>query len=722
MSWYVKLDEHTIQVEDVSIVKRVNEIPTFEFICGSEWRDALQVPLTKVVLCHKEQPFLEGYVTSVEDREDKIRVRGFHKLIELNWVYVKKDNSYRVQYDNVPVNEIASELLVDTSYTLSECPTDIISIRFEYATKWTALKKLAEITGTYIVVKDSQISLVSELPSLDVDLTDYQEKPAEDNIPVKRVIALGSGDGINQVETVVEDESVTAGREVAVSFRDIDNVETLRILAQRYLAHLNAKMRAAKAKALIDYFPFLEPGYKVKDKVIHSVKVGPLDEVHMELGAAEESFVHKDKQLEEATTIEQTVEQGATNIYCVNEADNADSSHPMSLNFYIPPEAVAINRVKLNMTIEPFRAYSKGAMAGGGTTVTSSSGGGTVITTSSGGGVVTTTDDAPGPIGLSWCYHRIGSEMHSHAVDLGSHSHNVDISTDTAGSHKHKIMDWSTDLSSDYGNIWSKYYLLNSSGELFFVYLRSRDDQDNGPVDAYSWSSGSHSHDVSGSTDTVSLSGDSGIVQSDSYSGYVGIRAKAPAPEPSGTPIGYYILIYFANRSYADRVYNYEVINVTKGTTIDSGSWSVDYGEYASKTIYTTEVDAGDVIEYRVQDSSGNWHVWDKMMMQIMAVTEHDHDVEIPDHTHEVNIPNHTHEVTIPNHQHDLEFGIYEEWNDVDVTINVNGTDVATVSESIQDLEITDYITQGWNTVTLTPTNRCRLNTHIYIQIFIRSR
>jgi len=716
MTWHVELDKHAILVEDVSIVKKVNEIPSFEFICGSEWKDALQTPMTKVTLYYKEQPFLEGYVTSVEDREEKIRVRGLHKLIELNWVYVKKDNNYRVQYDNVQVNEIANELLTDTSYTLGDCPTDVISIRFEYATKWTALQKLAEITGTYIVVKDSEISLVSELPNLDVDLTDYQEKPAEDNIPVKRVIALGSGDGINQVETVVEDESVTTGREVAVSFRDIDNVETLKILAQRYLAKMNAKMRAAKAKAIIDYFPFLEPGYKVNDKVIHAVKVGPMDEVHMELGSAEESFVHKDKQLEEATTIEQTVEQGATNIYCVNEADNADSSHPMTLNFYVPPEAVTINRVKLNMTIEPFRAYAKSAVAGGGTVVTSSAGGGTV----------TTTDDAPAATSFSILDSFVSLEDHRHTIEWNSclHTHDIDITnveTDDAGYHKHKIMDWSTDLSSDYGNIWSKYYLRNSSGDLFFVYLRSRDDQDNGPTDAYSWYDGTHSHmvDIQGETD---VTGDTPVdprtyaVRQEYDTGWAYVEVQAPSPVGTGSYSinRWYVMASLQNHHGSTHDYEWELENVTKGITLASGTWSsVDNGEAKFYELSTDDIDVGDKIRFSFRTTSGRAYYMDKGTLVVMPITQHSHDVDIPSHTHEVNIP---------EHSHDLEFGIYEEWNDVDVTINVNGTDVTTVSENVQDLEITDYITQGWNTVTLTPTNRCRLNTHIYVQIFIRSR
>jgi hypothetical protein len=51
--------------------------------------------------------------------------------------------------------------------------------------------------------------------------------------------------------------------------------------------------------------------------------------------------------------------QGATNIYCVNNSENCDSTHPMYLRFYLPSEAVAVNRLKLNFKMKNFRADSK---------------------------------------------------------------------------------------------------------------------------------------------------------------------------------------------------------------------------------------------------------------------------------------------------------------------------------------------------------------------------
>lgn len=50
--------------------------------------------------------------------------------------------------------------------------------------------------------------------------------------------------------------------------------------------------------------------------------------------------------------------QGATNIYAISEAENCDSSHPLNMRFFIPNDAVAINKVKLNFKMKNYRAYS----------------------------------------------------------------------------------------------------------------------------------------------------------------------------------------------------------------------------------------------------------------------------------------------------------------------------------------------------------------------------
>ena len=80
--------------------------------------------------------------------------------------------------------------------------------------------------------------------------------------------------------------------------------------------------------------------------------------------------------------------QGATNLFAIPYADNADQTHPAKFRVYIPEGMVRINKMLLSWQIAAFRAYSTGAAAGGGTTKTSSSGGGSTQTTTTNDTVV----------------------------------------------------------------------------------------------------------------------------------------------------------------------------------------------------------------------------------------------------------------------------------------------------------------------------------------------
>lgn len=51
--------------------------------------------------------------------------------------------------------------------------------------------------------------------------------------------------------------------------------------------------------------------------------------------------------------------QGATNIYALTESENCDESFPLNMRFFLPDEAVAINRVTLNFRTQKFRAYNQ---------------------------------------------------------------------------------------------------------------------------------------------------------------------------------------------------------------------------------------------------------------------------------------------------------------------------------------------------------------------------
>ncbi len=134
--------------------------------------------------------------------------------------------------------------------------------------------------------------------------------------------------------------------------------------------------------------------------------------------------------LQERARIEQTYSQGATNLMQIAYADNADSSHPARLKFFVPAEMVRINKLILQYQLEPFRAFSQATGGGGGTTQTTSNGGGlssttanggtTSSTTSSGGGTSDTTASGGGTITSSEVDENIGGRGgHNHGIPQG---------------------------------------------------------------------------------------------------------------------------------------------------------------------------------------------------------------------------------------------------------------------------------------------------------------
>lgn len=194
--------------------------------------------------------------------------------------------------------------------------------------------------------------------------------------------------------------------------------------------------------------------------------------------------------------INEVYSQGATSIDSHQLADNCDPNYPIRIDFHIPNEAVHINKVLLNYRTSAFRAYSKGAEAGGAATQTTSSGGSSTPTTSSGGSSTQTSSSGGGQTSSA-------SGGHSHSVSsttsssIGHHRHNFSGSGTTtyAGSHAH-----TTDLDT---NIATG----TTSGHSHTYHRRKRNSNSGGRHNhsvsvggATQTDGGAHSHSVSGQT------------------------------------------------------------------------------------------------------------------------------------------------------------------------------------------------------------------------------
>ena len=84
--------------------------------------------------------------------------------------------------------------------------------------------------------------------------------------------------------------------------------------------------------------------------------------------------------------------QGSTFIFADSIEQNADSDTPAEGDIYIPENMIHVNAVKLKVKLTAYRADSKGAADGGGTTRTTTAGGQSTRTSSAGGGTTLTVE------------------------------------------------------------------------------------------------------------------------------------------------------------------------------------------------------------------------------------------------------------------------------------------------------------------------------------------
>jgi phage minor structural protein len=386
-----------------------------------------------------------------------------------------------------------------------------------------------------------------------------------------RLYALGQGEGVNQLG--IEDVNPTGE-----AYVDADTIPTYGVIARpwvdRRYEHAENLFEAAKKMLKQLKQPRIEVSVSAADlKNISGVEADrfiigrPVTIVDADLGIDYDSrvvelsksdvFGEPDRiditianqpqdiagtiaDLANRSRINEVYSQGATNIDSHQLADNCDSSNPMRIKFHIPTEAVFINKILLNYDISAFRAYSKGAASGGGSSQTSSSGGGSTVTSSSGGGSTQTSSSGGGQTSSSSGGHshtvsgqtaqssgahvhlvygrgaavnsgsQIGSgTAHYHRVTLGDSSTHIGNAT-SGGNHTHNITGTTSSTISDHSHTVSNH---NHS-----VTIPSHTHSVNVPSHSHSVTIPNHTHDIiygiySGPTPTaVTVAVDGNIV------------------------------------------------------------------------------------------------------------------------------------------------------------------------------------------------------------------
>ena len=252
------------------------------------------------------------------------------------------------------------------------------------------------------------------------------EKSMDATTLITRLYPLGYGEGVNQltIEGVngglpyIDADTVGAWGVKCSVWTDtrIQDAETLLARARQVLEGYKNPYISYTAKALDLY---KQTGYSWDDfmpgKLVrvmdgaHGISFearivairkkdvnGDPGDIEITIANAPRDAADSINSLADRVGIGELYSQGATNLYAVPFADNADPTHPAKMRVFVPEGLVRINKMLLSWQVAAFRAYETGAAAGGSTERTTTSGGGTTETTTSGGATRETTSSGGG--------------------------------------------------------------------------------------------------------------------------------------------------------------------------------------------------------------------------------------------------------------------------------------------------------------------------------------
>lgn len=138
--------------------------------------------------------------------------------------------------------------------------------------------------------------------------------------------------------------------------------------------------------------------------------------------------------------------QGSTFIDTFGYAENIDATHSFQLPIWISPDIINVNRVRLHVDSQRFRAYETANADGGGITKTSTSGGGSTETSDSDS--TTQTWHLTGAWSIPDVMELAGDPLHAHGLVPHDHPH---AHTITIPDHTHDTVLLDHTHTIDYG-------------------------------------------------------------------------------------------------------------------------------------------------------------------------------------------------------------------------------------------------------------------------------
>lgn len=756
IDWHVVAESEHVQLDDVKWKRRLNKLESFTIVVVNteEYKRILDIDDT--VGLYKDNKLKTNIV--IKQRQITsigLVVDGYQEGISINDTLYdydySQDDTKRIEHNNVAANTILGYILTGTGYAVGVCPsTSIPGVRYEYVGRLDAAIKLASILALdWWIDEDANTFNIGTRGSSKGEVIIADIKKTEDGKErIKTVHVLGSGDGMNQPKAVVTDADVT-GKEVAISVRDVSDETQLANIGTNYINANNINLEKIPIEIDIDKAIWLNPGDTITvtskeqevvgDYRIKEIKIGTLEKATIQLSNVVDTFTEDQQTDKNDIKTYSVFEQGATNIYSYNGAENVDSgaNEEITIDIYIPPETVNINHIKLSYKIQAFRAYSK--------SVASSE----VI-------AALGFNLAHHVLQVGQHYHRMqfhthdfsdgpGGHVHEHSNTSDDHIHDVDVPNYNVGdvtsdgpsgttsvahsTHRHRIAQY---LAAAVGYAARKFNMWTSGGVATNIDLATEftgDKYSDTPSTTSSVGSSGHTHDtsidhnhasfnsgqadyssggkatlatvVSDTTDAPN-NNDTNSAYSTVFTGALTITANTlPQSDPNIALDGWIVFVHLRNNSGGANTITYSVTDVTKASTIiaSRSSGALADGDSVTYQVYVSaaSIDDLDVISLNILSNTG--YRMDEYSLVIMPISKHDHDLTIT-------------------------YGIFEaSLGSPTVDVKIDGsTRYSGLSGDQVDKVLDTWITTtGWHIVKLLPSSQCRLHWTIFNQIFIRS-
>ena len=387
--------------------------------------------------------------------------------------------------------------------------------------------------------------------------------------------------------------------------------------------------------------------------------------------------------------IEQVYSQGASQVYSFSFFGNATAEYPLDGYVYFPEDLKYLNEVKLKVKLDPFRSYSKTAKENGGFNQTYT------IADVTDKEITSQTNTEEKEITLTLVGQKSSGmtaenkEQNLTTTSGGSANGQTSISTSGTGTIN-------VELSGTVAN----------TGDANWTYGAAPYTNVTDPVLSISSNTGSHSHSVSGSTQTVSLDQDD--IDNERYHAHNVTSEGYPAVIVSGGSHSHNVFDVTTEDGghshtipRANLKHNHSVaINVTSKTQGQSG---FAHSHTFSVGSHTHSINIKHTHNYSLS---------------------HSHKFKCPSHSHKITIPGHSHTITIPAHSHDIIPGIFTSGNPTKADLLINDTKKATITATNSELDITEYLLANgkvprgqWIKISIKPTDASP-NDMAYISVF----